>query len=72
MWFLVESGMPEQDAQMAMLAASRFTVGSVLEEQADAVMDEDAPDVPGFDQSSAFEAGLAMIIDGLALRQRPA
>nr|BFD87351.1 hypothetical protein StreXyl84_67520 [Streptomyces sp. Xyl84] len=35
MEFLVASGVPERDAQMAMLAASRFTVGSVLEEQAD-------------------------------------
>ncbi|WP_199785612.1 TetR/AcrR family transcriptional regulator C-terminal domain-containing protein [Streptomyces sp. Tu 6176] len=35
MEFLVTSGVPERDAQMAMLAASRFTVGSVLEEQAE-------------------------------------
>ncbi|MEU6262536.1 hypothetical protein [Saccharopolyspora shandongensis] len=34
--FLVTSGVPEREAQMAMLAAGRFTVGSVLEEQADA------------------------------------
>lgn len=33
--FLVTSGVPERDAQMAMLAAGRFTVGSALEEQAD-------------------------------------
>lgn len=33
--FLITSGVPERDAQMAMLAASRLTVGSVLEEQAD-------------------------------------
>ncbi|MGW0571698.1 TetR/AcrR family transcriptional regulator C-terminal domain-containing protein [Streptomyces tauricus] len=33
--FLVTSGVPERDAQMAMLAVGRFTVGSVLEEQAD-------------------------------------
>ncbi|MEU0484042.1 hypothetical protein ABZ260_33280 [Streptosporangium sp. NPDC006013] len=32
--FLVASGVPEQDARMAMLAAGRFTVGSVLEETA--------------------------------------
>ena len=34
--FLAGSGLPEEDARMAMLAASRFTVGSVLEEQSGA------------------------------------
>ncbi|MFJ8961855.1 TetR/AcrR family transcriptional regulator C-terminal domain-containing protein [Lentzea sp. NPDC102401] len=62
--FLVASGVPERDAQMAMLAASRFTVGSVLEEQADT----DAalpPGVPVIDHESAFEAGLTLILNGL-------
>ena len=59
--FLVASGVPEADARMAMLAAGRYTVGSVLEEQAD--------DTAGhFDQEAAFEAGLALIVDGLARR----
>ncbi|MFI6645350.1 TetR/AcrR family transcriptional regulator C-terminal domain-containing protein [Streptomyces sp. NPDC050504] len=69
--FLVASGVPERDAQMAMLAVSRFTVGCVLEEQADA----DAPnaealpdDVPVLDHEEAFEAGLALILDGLDQR----
>lgn len=60
--FLVESGVPERDAQLALLAASRFTVGSVLEQQADA-----GPPGP-FDHDSAYEAGLALITDGLANR----
>jgi TetR/AcrR family tetracycline transcriptional repressor len=46
---------------MAILAAGRYTVGSVLEEQAD--------DAAGhFDQEAAFEAGLALIVDGLTRR----
>jgi TetR/AcrR family transcriptional regulator, tetracycline repressor protein len=71
MAFLVASGVPEHDAQMAMLATSRFTVGSVLEEQADTGSGMDLPpDVPKIDHESAFEAGLALILDGLAHRSR--
>uniref|UniRef100_A0AAU3H7H1 TetR/AcrR family transcriptional regulator C-terminal domain-containing protein n=1 Tax=Streptomyces sp. NBC_01401 TaxID=2903854 RepID=A0AAU3H7H1_9ACTN len=69
--FLVTSGVPERDAQMAMLAAGRFTVGSVLEEQADPDSGNaaDLPDdVPAIDHESAFEAGLALILDGLTQR----
>jgi TetR/AcrR family tetracycline transcriptional repressor len=69
--FLVGSGVPERDAQMAMLAASRFTVGSVLEEQADpaATGGTNLPaDVPEIDHEAAFEAGLALILDGLVRR----
>ncbi|MFF0227131.1 TetR/AcrR family transcriptional regulator C-terminal domain-containing protein [Streptomyces sp. NPDC004629] len=68
MAFLVTSGVPEKDAQMAMLAASRFTVGCVLEEQADTDSPggEDLPDdVPALDHEAAFEAGLALILGGL-------
>lgn len=68
MAFLVASGVPERQARMAMLAAGRFTVGCVLEEQADV----DAPDagdlpddVPALDHEAAFEAGLALILGGL-------
>lgn len=70
MAFLVASGIPEQDAQMAMLAASRFTVGSVLEEQADPTGEGlDLPaDMPRIDHESAFEAGLSLIVDGLTPR----
>ncbi|MEU4237068.1 TetR/AcrR family transcriptional regulator C-terminal domain-containing protein [Actinoplanes sp. NPDC026619] len=71
MAFLIGSGLPERDAQMAMLAASRFTVGSVLEEQAEAGALRDA-ELPRIDHDSAFEAGLAMIADGLAQRARAA
>ncbi|MEL5955151.1 TetR/AcrR family transcriptional regulator C-terminal domain-containing protein [Streptomyces sp. CLV115] len=69
--FLVASGVPERDAQMAMLAASRFTVGSVLEEQAETDPGDSADlpaDVPVIDHESAFEAGLALILNGLAQR----
>ncbi|MCX5008945.1 TetR/AcrR family transcriptional regulator C-terminal domain-containing protein [Streptomyces sp. NBC_00638] len=68
MAFLIASGVPERDAQMAMLAAGRFTVGSVLEEQADAnaMNSVDHPAVPLIDHESAFEAGLTLILNGLA------
>ncbi|MFD4635316.1 TetR/AcrR family transcriptional regulator C-terminal domain-containing protein [Streptomyces sp. NPDC058284] len=69
--FLVDSGVPERDAQMTMLAAGRFTVGSVLEEQADSGpgAGPDLPDdMPRVDPESAFEAGLRLIVDGLAPR----
>ncbi|ATL32574.1 TetR/AcrR family transcriptional regulator C-terminal domain-containing protein [Streptomyces formicae] len=69
MAFLVASGVPEKDAQMAMLAVGRYTVGCVLEEQADPGPGEDLPaDVPVLDHEAAFEAGLALILDGLAQR----
>ncbi|WP_329068513.1 TetR/AcrR family transcriptional regulator C-terminal domain-containing protein [Streptomyces sp. NBC_01429] len=84
--FLLASGLPERDAQMAMLTASRFTVGSALEEQAEgqtegradtgtvgSADDTTAPTaapmtVPTIDHESAFEAGMALILDGLARR----
>ncbi|WP_405668366.1 TetR/AcrR family transcriptional regulator C-terminal domain-containing protein [Streptomyces sp. NBC_01166] len=68
--FLIASGVPERDAQMAMLAAGRFTVGSVLEEQAEPSPGTTAlpADVPAIDHESAFEAGLALILDGLEQR----
>lgn len=69
--FLTASGVPAPAAAMAMLTASRFTVGSVLEEQADLA----APDGDGagrddapVDHDEAFEAGIAMILAGLAAR----
>ncbi|WP_079194591.1 TetR/AcrR family transcriptional regulator C-terminal domain-containing protein [Streptomyces sp. CB02923] len=71
MTFLVTSGVPERDAQMAMLAAGRFTVGSALEEQADAGSGDDSEpqaDMPVIDHESAFEAGLTLILDGLVHR----
>lgn len=65
--FLVASGLPEQEAQVAMLTASHFTVGSVLEEQAAAGLGDD--DMP-FDHEAFFNAGLTMIVDGLAAHLR--
>ncbi|MFZ3599111.1 TetR/AcrR family transcriptional regulator C-terminal domain-containing protein [Streptomyces sp. BH104] len=73
--FLCASGVPERDAQMAMLAASRFTVGCVLEEQADTGWSdaEDLPeDVPVLDHEAAFEAGLALVLGGLEQRMATA
>ncbi|MFJ8806497.1 TetR/AcrR family transcriptional regulator C-terminal domain-containing protein [Streptomyces sp. NPDC102490] len=76
MAFLTAAGVPEEHARTAMLAASRFTVGSVLEEQADpgpgdggdrtGAVPPDLPlDVPPMDHESSFEAGLALILEGL-------
>ncbi|UIJ34320.1 TetR/AcrR family transcriptional regulator C-terminal domain-containing protein [Allobranchiibius sp. GilTou73] len=66
--FLVAYGVPERDAQMAMLAASRFTVGGVLEEQAHA---EPEPTGVGsaIDPDEAFEAGLRLLVHGLDRRR---
>lgn len=67
--FLIEAGVAEQDAITGMLAASRFTVGSALEQQADPDADEASPEVveqpvaPTHEQ--AFEAGLLMLLTGL-------
>ncbi len=67
--FLVDAGLPRRQAEMAMLTASRFTVGSVLEQQAD----QQAPPSDGrpafetrIDHDEAFRSGLDLIIDGLA------
>jgi TetR/AcrR family tetracycline transcriptional repressor len=78
MAFLVASGVAERDAQMAMLAASRFTVGSVLESAAcwrskltPAQVRYLPPGIPTIDHESAFEAGLALILAGLGNSSRP-
>lgn len=63
MAFLTGAGVPETDARMAMLAASRFTVGCVLEEQA-----AESAGAPPIDHESAFEAGLSLILGGLVAR----
>lgn len=62
--FLIGAGLLEMDARTAMLAGGRYTVGSVLEEQAEARTDA----TPAANHAAAFEAGLALIIDGLAAR----
>lgn len=70
MEFLAAVGIPTGEAQTAMLTASRFTVGAVLEEQADRHGDPEAAPagVPVIDQTAAFEAGLRMILEGLTHR----
>jgi TetR/AcrR family tetracycline transcriptional repressor len=68
MAFLTGAGIPKTDAQMAMLAASRFTVGCALEEQADDNRQNDTTSVPPISHESAFEAGLALIVAGLVAR----
>jgi len=65
--FLVASGLSERDAQMALLTASRFTVGAVLEEQAD-IHAKDNANTPWPDHQSAFEEGLVVIVDGVTQR----
>lgn len=83
MAFLAAAGVPEEHARTAMLAAGRFTVGSVLEEQADtdpgdggdrraAGPPDPPPDVPPMDHESSFEAGLALILEGLEQQVRRA
>ena len=76
--FMVASGATEPDAVMALLGASRFTLGCVLEQQADQedgrtgrehVLDGTRRGVP--DHLAAFEAGLDMLTHGLAARMPP-
>jgi TetR/AcrR family transcriptional regulator, tetracycline repressor protein len=67
--FLISAGLPEHDARVAMLTANHFTVGSVLEQQAA----EGAADGGGsehVDPGEAFDAGIALIVDGLVKRLR--
>lgn len=67
--YLAANGIPEKDASMAMVVAGRFTVGSVLEEQAELnahnAIDHDQTNTK-IDHEAAFEAGLELIIRGLA------
>ena len=67
--FLVDAGVAQQDAIAGMLAASRFTVGSALEQQADPDPDPDEAAVAGQPvaptHEHAFEAGLLMLLTGL-------
>jgi TetR/AcrR family tetracycline transcriptional repressor len=65
--FLVSSGLSERDARLAMLTTGHFTVGSVLEQQA-ALEDDNADEGKGLDPAEAFDAGLAVIVDGFARR----
>jgi TetR/AcrR family tetracycline transcriptional repressor len=65
--FLVDAGVPEHDAKMAMFAGGRFTVGAALEEQAATELPAIAG-LPSIDPVVAFEEGLALIVAGLTSR----
>jgi TetR/AcrR family tetracycline transcriptional repressor len=70
MAFLINAGVPEADAQMAMLATSRCTVGCVLEEQAHdhGATKNGTAGAPPIDNEAAFEAALALVLGGLVAR----
>ena len=65
--FLVGCGLSRRLVEMAMLAASRFTVGSVLEQQAEQTTPPTSQR-PGseIDHDEAFRAGIGLIVAGLA------
>lgn len=68
--FLQSAGIPAAAAQAAMMSAGQLTIGNALEAQA--VADEPTP--PGLealDHASGFEAGLRLLVDGLARQQAP-
>lgn len=70
--FLVGAGVPRRLAEIAMLAASRFTVGSVLEQQAEQTVvptDDRTSAATPIDHEEAFEAGMRLIIAGLDRHQ---
>ena len=77
---LVKAGFAEPDAVMALLGAGRFTLGCVLEEQADQEVagrpgGADAPAETGRTvprHEAAFEAGLDLFLEGLANRREAA
>ncbi|HEY0189249.1 MAG TPA: TetR/AcrR family transcriptional regulator C-terminal domain-containing protein [Cellulomonas sp.] len=67
--YLVGAGLARRPAEMAMLAASRFTVGSVLEQQADqqaSSADQRSSGADEVDPDDAFRTGLDLIVAGLA------
>lgn len=63
--FLVGAGLPVRYARAGLLAAGRYTVGCVLEEQAQRTP-VDAPPATHVDHETAFEDGLALLVVGLA------
>ncbi|WP_328291845.1 TetR/AcrR family transcriptional regulator C-terminal domain-containing protein [Kineococcus sp. NBC_00420] len=67
--FLTAAGVPEGHARMAMLASGRYTVGCVLEEQAQLHRSSGvalAAAEDHVDHEAAFEAGLAFMVTGVA------
>ena len=66
--YLVRAGFPREHAMMALLTASQFTVGCVMEQQArpaDAALDRMTGGA-----EAAFEFGLGLLVDGLRRRLR--
>jgi AcrR family transcriptional regulator len=80
--FLAAHGFSERDAMLGMVTVFDYALGVTYEHQADARITEDAPTpgaavftpLHGMDRRAArdalFEGGLALILDGLALRRR--
>lgn len=69
--FLTAAGLPGEHARMALLAAGRYTVGCVLEEQTQLHRAGGAAPAAGedhVDHDAAFEAGLAFLVAGVAGR----
>lgn len=77
--FLVEAGFSPEAAAYSLIAISRYTVGAVLEQQADTgepeAFDEKADGLPGLlarlavaGPDAEFEFGLTALIDGIANR----
>jgi TetR/AcrR family tetracycline transcriptional repressor len=64
--FLTAAGLPEADARMGLFVAGRFTVGCVLEQQAEAALDTSM--LMPIDHAAGFETGLSLIIAGLGER----
>ncbi len=63
--FLVASGLSAAEAASALLNVGRFTLGAVLEEQAERSVDGIERDAPAPDHAASFEAGLRTVIAGL-------
>jgi len=66
--FMTVNGIPEEHVQMAMMAAGQLTVGSALEEQAASTGPLPPSPLPS-DHARGFEAGLRLLVDGLARHQ---
>ncbi|WP_186123142.1 TetR/AcrR family transcriptional regulator C-terminal domain-containing protein [Burkholderia gladioli] len=62
--FLIRCGLSDADARRGLLAASRYTVGSVLEEQAE----YGHGSLSEADRTETFSAGILLLVAGLASR----
>lgn len=66
--FLAAQGLPRPAAQSAMMAAGQLVIGNALEAQA-ADGEPPPPGLDGVDHAQGFEAGLRLLVDGLALQR---